>query len=92
LRNFTALFRKVDTDTNGIVNEAEFIKFIASLNVYSNTTFNDNVKRVLKIMDPYNNKQFTYSDCVCFFQKESIELIEGGKKVEMTVLDKVTIE
>jgi hypothetical protein len=82
----------VDTDTNGIINEAEFIKFIASMNVYSNSTFNDNVKRILKILDPYNNKQFTYSDCVCFFQKETIELIETGRKVEISVLDKITID
>jgi hypothetical protein len=86
------LFRKVDTDTNGIINEAEFIKFIASLNIYHNSSFNENVKRILKILDPYNNKQFTFSDCVCFFQKEKVEYLEAGKKIEMTALDKITIE
>jgi Ca2+-binding EF-hand superfamily protein len=86
------LFRKVDSDTNGIINEAEFIRFISSLDIYGNNNFNENVKRILNFLDPNNHKVFTYSDCVSYFQKEKHEMVEDGKKVEMSVLDKITMD
>ena len=87
LKNFVLLFKRVDQDNNGILNEEEFIQFVQSLNVYSEN-FEGNVGRLLSIIDPYSNKQITFSECVSLF---STELIEDKKNGEISMLDKICI-
>ena len=87
LRNFVLLFKRVDLDNNGILNEEEFIQFVQSLNIYTEN-FEGNVGRLLSIIDPYSNKQITFSECVSLF---SMETIIDKKNGEMTMLDKICI-
>lgn len=65
LRNFVLHFRTVDTDNNGITNEEEFLQLLQNLNLYEN--IEDEAIRLLNTIDPYNNKQITFSELVSLF-------------------------
>ena len=66
LKNFVQLFKSVDKDNNGIINEEEFVNLLYNMNI-----FGDNLKQkiveLLTQIDPYNNKQITFSECVNLF-------------------------
>ena len=66
LKNFVQLFKSVDKDNNGIINEEEFVNLLYNMNI-----FGDQLKRkiveLLTQIDPYNNKQITFSECVNLF-------------------------
>ena len=61
IKKFVMLFKKLDEDTNGIVNEDEFKRLIAMIKVAANE---DETDRLLQIIDPYNNQQITFSECL----------------------------
>eukprot|EP00743_Colponemidia_sp_Colp-15_P004572 GILK01004929.1.p1 GENE.GILK01004929.1~~GILK01004929.1.p1 ORF type:complete len:534 (+),score=90.15 GILK01004929.1:109-1602(+) len=67
LQRFLRLFRLVDKDNNGIINEAEFRELLAAMG--SDTT-EQNVAKLLSIVDPWNNQQITYSECVTFLSSD----------------------
>ncbi len=60
------LFKKTDTDNNGIINEEEFINLLNYMGVYGDG-IEENSIRLLAVVDPYNNKQITFSECVSLF-------------------------
>lgn len=66
LKNFVYLFKKCDYDNNGIINEEEFVYLIELTGNYR-LTVQENSLRLLNIIDPYNNKQITFSECVSLF-------------------------
>lgn len=55
------LFKKLDTDTNGVLNEDEFKQMINEMKV---TSSEEDVDKLLEIIDPYNNQQVTFSECL----------------------------
>ena len=62
------------------------------MDIYRNN-FEEFIKRVLNILDPNNNKVFTYSDLVNFFSKEFTETIdEKGNRMEVNILDKISLD
>ena len=67
LKNFVNIFKSVDKDNNGVINEEEFVNLLYNMNI-----FGDNLKQkiveLLTQIDPYNNKQITFSECVNLFQ------------------------
>jgi len=79
IKNFLNLFKKVDTDNNGIISEEEFIRLTMSMNVY-NSNINENIMRLLNIIDPANNKQITFSDCIKLFSNVFIFLLTTIRK------------
>ena len=64
------LFKKVDNDNNGIINEEEFINILSSANVYGEH-LEEQSFRLLSLIDPNNNKQITFSECVSLFGQVS---------------------
>jgi Ca2+-binding EF-hand superfamily protein len=66
LKNFVCLFKKCDTDNNGIINEEEFVNLMAITGIYGEH-LEENSLRFLTVIDPYNNKQITFSECVSLF-------------------------
>jgi Ca2+-binding EF-hand superfamily protein len=68
LKNFVMLFKKFDTDNNGIIDENEFINILGSTNVYGDQ-LEEQTYRLLSIIDPNNNKQITFSECVSLFSQ-----------------------
>jgi Ca2+-binding EF-hand superfamily protein len=67
MKNFVLLFRKSDTDNNGIINEEEFFEFLKNLNIYDDF-LEENAIRLLNIIDPHNHKQIIFSECVSLFK------------------------
>ena len=57
LSKFAALFKKIDTDRNGIVNQEEFNQILAQMKV------NLNIERIMSTLDPNDTHQLTFSDC-----------------------------
>ena len=72
LKNFVNLFRKYDTDLDGILNESEFVGLINDI-PYCKNNADDYVFKFLSIIDPFNNKKITFSECVSLFSMEIIE-------------------
>ena len=74
LKNFVALFRKYDTDLDGILNENEFSKLIKDIPyIKSNNNEDEYIYKFLSIIDPFNNKKITFSECVSILSMEIIE-------------------
>jgi Ca2+-binding EF-hand superfamily protein len=79
LKNFVYLFKKVDLDNNGIINEDEFVTLLSFFNIYGDQ-LEENSLRLLSIIDPFNNKQITFSECVSLFSMVNIILILKNRK------------
>ena len=73
LKNFVKLFKKYDTDFDGILNENEFINLIRDI-PYCQNNIDEYIFRFLSIIDPFDNKIFTFNDCISLF---SMEIIKG---------------
>lgn len=57
------------------------------LNAYNNATINSQIERLLGIIDPFNNKHITYSECVDLFSEEIVDTVQD----EVTVLGLVSM-
>jgi len=66
LKNFVLLFKKFDMDNNGILNEEEFVNILSATSIYGEA-LEENTIRLLSMIDPNNNKQITFSECVSLF-------------------------
>jgi Ca2+-binding EF-hand superfamily protein len=62
------LFKKYDNDNNGILNEDEFVNILSSTNIYGEYLEEQTI-RLLSAIDPNNNKQITFSECVSLFSQ-----------------------
>ncbi len=58
LRKFTELFRRVDTETNGVVDEGGLRTLLGLMGINDESQ----VDRLLQIVDPHNNQRITYSE------------------------------
>ena len=94
LKNFVQLFKSVDKDNNGIINEEEFVNLLYNMNI-----FGDQLKRkiveLLTQIDPYNNKQITFSECVNLFgsipyeQEGNNQNNNQNNQNQISILDKI---
>lgn len=90
LKNFVIIFKKVDTDNDGILNENEFFQIITNIGYYGNDS-ESQTERLLNIADPFNHQQVTFSDCVVLFSNEIIvDQDEKGAEVSTSLLDKIS--
>ena len=83
LNKFIQIFRKVDNDADGIINEQEFRKLIILMDLGFSE---DDINRLLQIIDPYDNQQITFSEGVALFSTELIP-VEG-----VAVMKKLSLE
>ena len=86
LKNFVKLFRKFDVDSDGILNENEFINLIKNI-PYCQNNIDEFTFKFLSIIDPFNNKKITFSECVSLFSMEIIN--ENNNNNQMSLLDKI---
>ena len=80
LKNFVKLFKKYDTDFDGILSENEFINLIRDI-PYCQNNIDECIFRFLSIIDPFDNKVFTFNDCISLF---SMEIIKGDNNENET--------
>ena len=85
LKNFTELFKKVDNDQNGVISCEEFSSLIKNMNIFEQNEIDLIIKEYIDNIDPYNNDQITYSDCIMIFS------FDDNGKVE-SVLDKLCFD
>jgi len=82
LKNFVKLFRKFDTDFDGVLNENEFINLIKDI-PYCQNNLDEYIFKFLSSVDPFNNKKINFSECVALFGMEMI----NDNKIENNSID-----
>ncbi|CAD8087342.1 unnamed protein product [Paramecium sonneborni] len=83
LSKFIQNFRQIDQDQNGIIDENEFRQLITDLNIGSNDF---DIQRYLNKIDPYNNQQITFSQCVQLFSQEQ------APGTNVPIIQKISVE
>ena len=69
LKKFVQLFKKFDTDEDGILNEEQFLEMIKSI-PYCLSNLDYYIDILLNKIDPFNHRRFIFSDCVNAFSTE----------------------
>ena len=89
LKNFVILFKNVDKDNNGIINEEEFVNLLYNMNIYGEQ-LKQKIVELLTHIDPYNNKQITFSECVNLFGSTPY-YPDGSTNSNGSILDRVCL-
>ena len=78
LQEFNLLFKEVDGDHNGIINEEEFKQLILAMNVVVQNVneANRDVETLLKVIDPHGNQQMTYTEVVSLLSNQMVPKYE----------------
>ena len=76
LSKFRSIFREVDLDHNGVINEPEFRNMVAKID--SNKSPED-LDKLLTVVDPYNNQHITFSEAVGALSAELVTMMSGRK-------------
>ena len=93
LKNFVEIFRSVDTNRDGVINEEEFGELIQKMKIFKEDDVENRIFQYLEIIDPFDNQKITFSECVTFFSGEIIEDIDiNGNVKEISILEKVCFE
>jgi len=71
LLKFMKLFRQFDKDKNGVINEEEFRQLIIATD--PNKTDGE-IQDLLNLVDPYNNQQISFSECVNFLSSDLVHM------------------
>ena len=67
LKPFVKLFKSVDEDSDGILNESQFINLVKLMNIFDEKNFKIELDNLLNAIDPYDNKKIIFTDCVTLF-------------------------
>jgi len=70
LAKFSKMFKKIDVEKNGILNEAQFRNLAVNLNA---TISEEQIQEYLQVVDPYNNQAITFSQCCAVLRNELIK-------------------
>ena len=91
LKNFVILFKRIDTDKNGILNEEEFSELVRSFQIYNEDEIDDKIFNFLSKIDVFDNQKITFSECISFFQTEPIGIENNNNfnKDEETILERI---
>ena len=86
------MYKRVDQDNNGIINEDEFLNMLQSINIYKED-FNDQATRLLNIIDPYNKQYITFSETISLFSMEFIIEDDGqGNNRKLSILERISLD
>ena len=66
------LFKRFDTDEDGILNEEQFLEMLKTIPFCQNN-IEYYVEKFLNKIDPFNHRKFIFNDCVNAFSTEIIE-------------------
>ena len=85
LEKFIDVFKSIDSDNNGIINESEFRELVQSMDVISDE---EEVNYLLQMIDPFNNQQMTFSELVHLFSSHMVPIDEGDPQRSIPLLEK----
>ena len=88
LKNFVEIFKSVDTNRDGVINEEEFTELIQRMKIFKEDEVENKIFQFLEKIDPFDNQKFTFSECVSFF---SSEMIKDENEHEISILEKVCL-
>ena len=90
LKNFVEIFKSVDTNKDGIINEEEFSELVQKMKIFNENEVEGKIFQLLEKIDPFDNQRITFSECVSFFSQEIIigNDINGNEK-EISILESV---
>ena len=86
LKRFTYLFKSVDSDNNGIISENEFLTLLNTVSYQQKVDLEPYTGKLLNTLDPYNNKQINYSECIFYFGKENIQINERKTETLLNII------
>ena len=84
---FTSLFKELDLDSNGILNEEEFRELLARINNVTTSypsdseELHEHIDTLLNRVDPHNNKQMTYSEVVQLLSSHLTQISEENPRL-----------
>ena len=81
LKPFVEMFKYVDDDNDGILNEVQFINLIKIMNIFDENNLDEEINNLLNTIDPYGNKIIIFTDCVRLFSYNN----ENGE----SIIDKI---
>ena len=90
LKNFNNLFKKVDTDRDGIITDYEFSILVEISNIFSTKEeLEKNTQMMVKELDKYSNGNIIYNDIINLWNREMIYDEINGEK--LSLLDKLSM-
>jgi hypothetical protein len=84
LKPFTRLFKIIDSNRDGILDEEQFIDLIKKMNIFGEDIVQQMTEEFLNKLDPYGNKRITFSDIVDLFSQINFDQTQ-------TIMDKYCI-
>ena len=91
LKNFNNIFKKVDTDRDGIITDYEFAKLVEISNIYrTKEELEIKTQMMIKELDKYSNGIIIYNDIINLWNKEMIYDEINGEN--LSLLDKLSME
>lgn len=85
LEKFIDVFKSIDSDNNGVINESEFRELVQSMDVISDE---EEVNYLLQMIDPFNNQQMTFSELVHLFSSHMVPIDESDPQRTIPLLEK----
>ena len=93
LKIFVDLFKSVDTNRDGIINEDEFSELIQKMKIFKEEEIENVIFQYLEKLDPFDYQKFTFSECINFFSSEFIQDKRvNGEEKEISVLEKICFQ
>ena len=93
LKIFVDLFKSVDTNRDGIINEDEFSELIQRMKIFKEEEIENVIFQYLEKLDPFDYQKFTFSECINFFSSEFIQDKNvNGEEKEISVLEKICFQ
>ena len=90
LKNFVELFKSVETNKDGNINEEQFTELVQKMKIFKEDEIENKIFQFLEKIDPFDNQKFTFSECVSFFSGEIIKDNDiNGNEREISILEKV---
>ena len=84
LKPFIRLFKIIDSNRDGILDEEQFIDLIKKMNIFGEDIVQQMTEEFLNKLDPYGNKRITFSDIVDLFCQINFDQTQ-------TIMDKYCI-
>jgi len=91
LKKFVDLFKSVDTNKDGIINEEQFSELVKKMEIFKEDEVENKIFQFLEKIDPFDSQKFTFSECISFFSAEMIKGSDDNNK-EISILEKVCLD
>jgi len=70
---FVSLYKSIDEDRDGIIDEEQFRQMVYQMNVLDRPQHPGEQDGMLKIVDPHNNKKMTFSEIMHLFLNHMVD-------------------